>query len=222
MIRQSIEPGSTYAIMAISPGGSSSGNGANFQHRLAANGAATSSGSSETVVGPPYWVKIERSGNTFTGSISPDGQTWTQVGATGQTITMTGPVLIGLALCSHDAAIVTSAEFSSIAATGNVTGNWQVAEIGAAQPAGNSAEGLYVVVKDSSGKSVIVQNPDAAATANVAWRQWKIPLSEFTAAGVKMNAVKSITVGVGTKAAPVKGGAGTVYIDDIGFGRSRP
>ena len=62
---------------------------------------------------------------------------------------MTGPVLIGLALCSHDAAIATGAEFSNISTTGNVTGTWQVAEIGVAQPAGNSVEGLYVTVKDS-------------------------------------------------------------------------
>jgi hypothetical protein len=34
-----------------------------------------------------------------------------------------------------------------------------------------------------------------------------------------MNAVRSLVIGVGNKAAPVKGGAGTVFIDDIGFGR---
>ena len=69
---------------------------------------------------------------------------------------MTGPVLIGLAVCSHDAAIVTGAEFSNIAFTGNVTGTWQIAEIGVAQPTGNSVEGLYLTVKDSSGKSKTV------------------------------------------------------------------
>jgi len=34
-----------------------------------------------------------------------------------------------------------------------------------------------------------------------------------------MNAFNSLVFGVGNKAAPVKGGVGTVYIDDIGFGR---
>jgi len=217
MIRQSIEPGSVHAFMPITPGGSGAGNGASFQRRLAANGASTNNDNTGAVVAAPYWVKIERNGNNFSGSISPDGITWTQLG-TAQTITMTGPVLIGLALCSHDAAVATGAEFSNVSFTGNVTGAWQVAEIGAAQPAGNSVEGLYVTIKDSSGKSKTVMNPDTAATARGGWTQWTIPLSEFTSAGVKMNAVKSLTIGVGNKTAPVMGGAGTLFIDDIGYG----
>jgi len=220
MIRQGIEPGSTHAFMPITPGGAGGGNGASFQRRLLANQASTNNDST-TVVGPPYWVKIERNGNNFTGSISPDGKTWTQLG-TAQTIAMTGPVLIGLALCSHDAAIATGAEFSNVAFTGNVTGAWQIAEIGAAQPAGNSMEGLYVTIKDSSGKSATVANPDTAATVRGGWTQWKIPLSDFSSAGVKINAVKSIVIGVGNKSAPVKGGTGTLFIDDVGFGRPIP
>ena len=218
MIRQSIEPGSVHAFMPITPGGSSGGNGASFQRRLTTGGDSTNNDNTGAVVAAPYWVKLERKGNAFSGFISPDGKTWTQLG-TAQTIPMTGPVLIGLALCSHDAAVATGAEFSNVAMTGNVTGSWQVAEIGVAQPSGNSAEGLYLSVKDNAGKVKVVQHPSAAATAFLAWQQWRIPLSEFTAAGVKMNAVKSLMIGVGNKAAPVKGGVGTVYIDDIGFGR---
>ena len=45
---------------------------------------------------------------------------------------MTGPVLIGLALCQPDATVLTGADFSDITTTGNVTGDWQIAEIGAA------------------------------------------------------------------------------------------
>jgi hypothetical protein len=216
MIRQSTEPGSQHAFMPITPSG---GLGASFQHRLVAAGASTNNDNTGAAVAAPYWVKLERKGNAFTGFISPDGVTWTQLG-TAVTVPMTGPVLIGLALCSHDAAIPTSAVFSNLKTTGNVTGSWQHAEIGVAQPVGNSIEGLYLSVKDSAGKTKVVQHPDAAATATVTWQQWKIPLSEFTAAGVKMNAVKSLVIGVGNKAAPVKGGAGIVYIDDIGYGRS--
>ena len=220
MIRQNAEPGSTHAFMAITPGGSGGGNGASFQRRPLTNQASANSDSA-TVVAAPYWVKIQRNGNDFTGSMSADGVTWTQLG-TAVTINMTGPVLIGLALCSHDANISTGAEFSNIAMTGNVTGAWQVAEIGAAQPAGNSLEGLYVTIKDSAGKSATVANPDPAASVRTGWQHWTIPLSDFTAAGVKMNAVKSIVVGVGSKTAPVKGGAGTLFLDDLGYGRPLP
>jgi len=221
MIRQSTDAGSMYAFMPITPGGSSGGNGASFQYRLTNGGSAANNDHTGSVVGAPYWVKLERKGNAFSGFISPDGATWKQLG-TAQTIPMTGPVLIGLALCSHNASVATAAEFSNVAITGNVTGSWQVAEIGQTQPAGNSIEGLYLSVTDSSGKSKVLQHPDPAATAGIAWRQWMIPLSEFTSAGVKANAVKSLVIGVGNKAAPVKGGAGVVFIDDIGFGLPQP
>jgi hypothetical protein len=220
MIRQSTEPGSNHAFMAITPGGAGAGNGASFQRRLVAGGAS-SNDDSATLVTPPYWVKVERSGNSFTGSISPDGKTWTQLGAA-QTITMNGPVLIGLALCSHNANLATGAEFSNVSFSGNVAGAWQVAEIGVAQPAGNSMEGLYVTVQDTAGKSKTVAHPDAMATARGRWNQWKIPLSEFTSSGVKTTAVKSMTVGVGSKMATTPGSTGTIFIDDIGFGRSKP
>jgi hypothetical protein len=221
MIRQSIEPGSVHAFMPITPGGSGAGNGASFQHRLVAAAASTNNDNTGAVVAAPYWVKLERKGNAFTGFISPDGATWTQLG-TAQTVPMTGPVLIGLALCSHDAAVSTSAVFSNLKMTGNVTGSWQHAEIGVAQPVGNSVEGVYLSVKDNAGKTKVVQYSDASATATVSWQQWKIPLSEFTAAGVKMNAVKSLVIGVGDKAAPKTGGTGTIFVDDIGYGRSKP
>ena len=219
MIRQSIEVGSTHAFMAITPGGSGGGNGASFQRRLTAAGGFDEQrqhrgGRGGSVLGEDRAQRATPS----RASISPDGVTWTQLG-TAQTIPMTGPVLIGLALCSHDAAVATGAEFSDISTTGNVTGDWQVAEIGVEQPDGNSAEGIYLTVKDSSNKSKTVANADTAATARTGWQQWKIPLSEFTSAGVKMNAVKSIVIGVGNRTSPAAGGTGTLFIDDLGFGR---
>jgi len=217
MIRQSTEPGSTHAFMAKT---AADGNGASFQRRLTAGGAS-SNNDATTATPAPYWVKVERVGDKFSGFISPDGVAWTQLGEA-QTITMTGPVLIGLAVCSHNPAIVTTAEFSDVATTGNVTGDWQMAEIGAAQQSGNSPEAIYVTVKDSSGKSKTVMNPDSIATARTDWQQWTIPLSEFTSAGVKMTAVKSIVIGVGNRTSPVAGGTGVIYIDDIGFGRPLP
>jgi regulation of enolase protein 1 (concanavalin A-like superfamily) len=215
MIRQSTNPGSAHAFMPITPGNSCS-----FQRRPTTGVASTSDNwpAGTPAVTAPYWVRITRTGNVFKAESSPDGQTWTALG-TEQTIAMSDPVLIGLALTSHDTAIATSAQFSNVSTTGNVTGAWQVAEIGATQPEGNSVEGLYLAVTDTSGKSKVVQHPDPAATAYMTWQTWTIPLSEFTAAGVKMTAVKSLTIGVGNKAAPKAGGTGTVYLDDLGYGK---
>jgi regulation of enolase protein 1 (concanavalin A-like superfamily) len=213
MIRQNTDTGSVHAFTALTPGNSCS-----FQRRPTSGGTSTSDNWTGTAVTAPYWVRITRTGNVFKSETSPDGQTWTALG-TEQTIPMTTSVLIGLAVTSHDAAIPTSATFSNISTTGNVTGSWQVAEIGAAQPEGNSAEGLYLAVTDTSGKTKVVQHPDPAATAYMTWQAWTIPLGEFTSAGVKMTAVKSLTIGVGNKAAPAAGGTGTMYFDDIGFGK---
>jgi regulation of enolase protein 1 (concanavalin A-like superfamily) len=216
MIRQNTDAGSVHAFTAVTPGNSCS-----FQRRPTTGAASTSDNWTGTVVTAPYWVRITRTGNVFKAETSPDGKTWTALG-TQQTIAMTNPVLIGLAVTSHDAAIATSAAFSNVSTTGNVTGAWQIAEIGATQPEGNSVEGVYLSVTDTSGKSKVVQHPDSAATAYMTWQPWTIALSEFTSAGVKVNAVKSLTIGVGNKAAPKAGGTGTVYVDDIGYGHPAP
>jgi hypothetical protein len=38
--------------------------------------------------------------------------------------------------------------------------------------------------------------------------------------GVNFSKITKLTIGVGNKAAPTAGGAGMVFIDDIGYGRS--
>jgi hypothetical protein len=45
------------------------------------------------------------------------------------------------------------------------------------------------------------------------WTEWKIPLSSFT--GVNPAKIKVLCIGVGDRNAPVQGGAGRIYIDDI-------
>jgi hypothetical protein len=214
MIRQSIDTGSTHAFMPITAGGSGAGNGASFQRRLTAAGASTNDDNAAPVVAAPYWVKVERKGNSFTGSISPDGKTWTPLG-TAQTITMTNPVLIGLALCSHDVALTTVAEFSNVSTTGTVTGSWQDLAIGMAMPT-NGAAPLYLTVQDKAGKTKMVVNPNPSASATAAWTEWRIPLSDLT--GLNLTAVQKITLGVGDKASPKAGPAGMLYFDDIGYG----
>jgi hypothetical protein len=77
---------------------------------------------------------------------------------------------------------------------------------------------MYVAVTDNAGKTKLSANADPAAAATGAWTQWKIPLSDLTAAGLKTTKIQEITIGIGNKTSPAAGGTGTVYIDDIGFG----
>jgi len=212
MIRETLEPGSKHAFMCVTPD-----HGTTFQRRPVAgqDSASTDVGGSAA----PRWVKLTRTGNVFTAHDSMDGVTWTEAAVSpALEIQMAASVYIGLAVTSHDAAIVTAAEFSNLSMTGNVTGAWQTAEIGVAQPLGNSvAEPMYVRIEDAAGKSATVVNADESINLRPSWQEWAIPYSDL--AGVNLSRIEKMVIGVGSATSPQAGGAGTVYVDDIGFGR---
>ncbi len=214
MIRQNADAGAVNVFMAMTGSG---GGGSTFQQRMIATGVSVSQHTyADGPFTAPYWVRVTREGNTLTGYTSPDGENWTQRGDT-ITLAMTDPVLIGLALTSHNVNQATSAQFSNVAFTGNVTGAWQVAEVGVAQPEGNAVAPLYVALEDATGRSAVVTHPDANIVGRSGWNEWQISLSEF--AGVNLSRVDTMTIGVGNKTNPTAGGAGTIYIDDISFGK---
>ena len=82
--------------------------------------------------------------------------------------------------------------------------------------AGSKAAPVYVQLKDASNKTGTVTAPAALVKATK-WTEWKIPLSEFTAAGVNLARVKTLIIGVGDKANPAAGGTGVLFVDDIGL-----
>jgi fibronectin type 3 domain-containing protein len=109
MIRASTNASAANAFIAVTPG-----NGVTWQTRSSTGGA---SGNSATAgLSAPYWVKLVRSGNTFTGSYSPDGVTWTQQGTA--TFTMAATAYVGLALTSHNSSSLCTATFDNVTATG--------------------------------------------------------------------------------------------------------
>jgi hypothetical protein len=87
--------------------------------------------------------------------------------------------------------------------------------------AGSKAAPVYVELKDASNKTGIVV-ADAALVSAAQWTEWKIPLSQFAAAGVNLAKVKVLSLGVGDKAKPAAGGTGVIYIDDIGLAKPAP
>jgi hypothetical protein len=110
MIRETLDADSKHAMMVITPS-----SGTVFQRRTATGGSSdTTAGSSVTA---PYWVKLVRSGNTFTGYESADGSAWTLVGSV--SITMVADVYIGLAVTSYSygvlcTAVIDNVGFSSV------------------------------------------------------------------------------------------------------------
>jgi len=216
MIRETADAGSRNTFMAMTAG---NGGGATFQQRPANNVDSTSQ---HTLPGNPfalpYYVKLTRVGNDFTGSISPDGVTWQQAGDS-VSVQMAGSVLVGLAVTSHSAGNAVSATFSEVATTGTVTGSWEVETMGV-EMAANDPEPVYLALEDTSGRTQVVVHPDPAATAAAAWTEWSIPLSELT--GINPASVRTMFIGVGDRDNPSAGGAGIIYVDDIEYGRPAP
>ena len=107
MIKQSTTGGSSYALLAVTPG-----NGIAFQYGF---NASTLGGSYSF---PNAWLKLTRSGSTITAYSSSDGTTWTQVGTT--TIAMNDPVTIGLFNCAHNASALNTATFDNVSVTSSL------------------------------------------------------------------------------------------------------
>jgi len=213
MIRQSLDAGSMHAYMPMTANSDgSAGNGASFQRRLATAGGSSNSDSG-TKVAPPYWVKIERKGTSFAGYISPDGQTWTQLGAT-VTIPMVDPVYIGLAVTSHvDTNTSRTITFDNVqicTTTGSVAPAGPFLATDDIGQTSTDPAPLYVAIEDKAGKMATVAGTNPAATNVTVADLWRIPMSAFT--GVDLKNAAKLYVGVGDGKA---GGSGTVNFADI-------
>jgi RHS repeat-associated protein len=96
MIRETLDPSAKHAFV-----------GYQGQSQLECLWDRTTTGGSTSVpgcnnAGVPYWLKLVRSGSTFSGYSSPNGNTWTQLGSA-QTISMAQTVYVGLAVSSNTA-----------------------------------------------------------------------------------------------------------------------
>jgi hypothetical protein len=220
MIRRSLDATAPWAMAVYAPG-----NGFRFQTRATVGGAGASDTAVATAeqiaVRAPVWIKIERVGNAFNAyyATADAPNTWIASPWGAQTIEMTDPIYIGLAVTSHSATAVTQAEFSNITTTSSVTGQWQSVDLGIEQPAGNVSDPLYVRLEDTGGHKATVVNPDPMAVAVGVWTPWEIPLTEFSSRGVKTDSIMKMTIGVGDDTKAASGTTGVIYIDDIGCGR---
>jgi len=109
MIRETLAANSSFAMAVVTPS-----NGAGFQYR---NATGAGAGMSPTAPGvAPYWVRVVRSGNTFTGSGSADGSTWTTLGSI--SFPMAANAYIGLCVTAHTNAASTVAVLDSVVIQG--------------------------------------------------------------------------------------------------------
>lgn len=88
MIRETLNRDAKHVDMLLTPE-----NGATFQYRTESTGVTADHTAAATA---PKWLKLIRSGNTFTGAISANGTSWQTVGSV--QVPMTSKVYVGLAL----------------------------------------------------------------------------------------------------------------------------
>ena len=111
MIRETLSAGSRHAMVVVTPG-----NGVAWQRRTATGGFSTHTAG--PAVTAPYWVRLVRSGNTFTGYASANGTTWSPIGS--DTIAMAASVYVGLPVTSHDNTLVATATVDGVSVSGGV------------------------------------------------------------------------------------------------------
>jgi hypothetical protein len=119
MFRETLAPDSAYSFLFITPDQSPVGTataadrGVLFEYRATTgNNADAQQTSAEAALIPPHWLRIVRTGNTFTASRSSDGTTWNLIGS--QSITLPSQIWVGLAVCSHTDGTLNTSTFDHV------------------------------------------------------------------------------------------------------------
>jgi endonuclease/exonuclease/phosphatase family metal-dependent hydrolase/regulation of enolase protein 1 (concanavalin A-like superfamily) len=149
--------------MLVSPG-----KGLAFQRRRSTGGTSTNTAGAPAAA--PYWVKLTRTGSTFTAAESVDGQTWTTVGS--DTIPMPMTIYVGVAIGSHRYGTTAAATFGSTAVAsalfdagapgaGVVPAGWATSDIGNVGPAVGAAVGTLGALDVTGGGADVWGTADA-------------------------------------------------------------
>jgi regulation of enolase protein 1 (concanavalin A-like superfamily) len=105
MIRSTTADNAAFAGVFATPG-----HGVAMIVRTADGGGTADLGQAQQNV--PVWVKLQRSGNTFTGYASPDGASWTLIST--KDVGMTGTVTAGLAVTSKRESTLNISTFDGV------------------------------------------------------------------------------------------------------------
>jgi regulation of enolase protein 1 (concanavalin A-like superfamily) len=108
MFRESLGPGARHVMAIVSPG-----RGLAVQYRATTGQASAQAASVPGTA--PKWIRLTRSGNTFTASHSSDGITWQSLGSA--TVAMGQDVYVGLPVTSHNNTTRATALFDDVRIT---------------------------------------------------------------------------------------------------------
>jgi PKD repeat protein len=132
----------------------------------------------------PHWLRLTRVGDVFTASRSVDGQAWEQIAQ--ETVVMTGPVLIGLAVCAHDTTLLNTAVFDNVSVAAAAPPNARptiTAPAAATVNADNKSAAVTVTATDDGG----------AAALRYTWAQVSGPATAEFSSSNGTNAGRALT-----------------------------
>jgi beta-galactosidase len=110
MIRETLNSNSRHALVDVEPSA-----GIEFLFRSNTGGSSyVASVSGQTA---PNWVRLARTNNTFSAYWSPDGVTWTQIGAPTNIPMTNASAYIGLAVCAHNDSVLNTSLIDSLTAS---------------------------------------------------------------------------------------------------------
>jgi hypothetical protein len=217
MMRASLAVDANHATVVVTPG-----QGVSFQYRDVKRGASTSE--TQGGITAPHWVRLQRDNwGTFYAYHANDAEhalaIWNPVNnitASQRSIYMDPNIYIGLAVTSHNAAQMCTAQFSGVEFVpdvgSSVVGPWQSRDIGIIS---NDPEPLYLALQDTGLNVGIVKHNDPNAALIETWTEWNIDLADANFASLDMHNIDRVHIGLGDRNTPTTGGKGVVYFDDI-------
>jgi len=168
MIRESLGPNSAQAMMVLTPL-----YGGEFSRRTTTGGPTTVTGMAG--IGAPYWVKLVRKGNTFSGYVSKDGTAWTRVGTSTQT--MAGSVYVGLVVSSHKNTVLCTATMDGVSLKGQVN----VPNVAMTSPVSGASYDapatINLTAAATAGEGATVKQVDFFAGTTLVWTATAAPYS---------------------------------------------
>jgi outer membrane protein assembly factor BamB/regulation of enolase protein 1 (concanavalin A-like superfamily) len=126
MFKESTTAGAPYVLLAVTPG--------NELHMEWGYNTDVAVGN---FTFPNGWLRLVRSGSTFTGFTSPDGNTWTAVGSA--TVTMATNATAGLEVCAHNNNALNATTFDNVSVSGALPTGWTDADVGSPALAGSAS-----------------------------------------------------------------------------------
>jgi hypothetical protein len=107
MLRQSTDPSAPFYMVVVTP-----------QRGIFVLERATQGGWVSTVTSlagiVPVYLRVQRTGSTFTAYTSSDGSTWTLIAGSSVTLNLTGVLSAGMAVTSHDVTKISTAKFGAV------------------------------------------------------------------------------------------------------------